>query len=150
MTLASQAIVFTLFITLLPAAAAQGDDASAAALRRYQLQRQQQQDALTLRLQQSNRSAMTPPGANALDLNRRQVELDQQLRQYQLHHQQQIDLAVREQHSAGLPDAGRAQLDGQRLRAEQESRQQLRVFDWELHALEKPAEAPQPAPPLQR
>jgi hypothetical protein len=149
MTTASQAIVLTLFLSFVPAALAQGDDPSAAALRRYQLQRQQQHDVFSLKLQQSQRSAMTPPAANALDLNRRQLELDQQLRLYQLHQQQQIDLAVREQHTATLPDAGRAQLDAERLRAGQQSRQQLQLFDWELQALERPPEVV-PAPPLQR
>jgi hypothetical protein len=122
--------VLPFLLTVLWALPAGAEDASLRALQRNQQQRQQQQDELQLRMQQYQRSSLTPPGNARQEQAIRQLEIDQLQRQQALHYRQNLNMPPPSPVDDDIASRAKAQIDQQR--AAQESRRQLQRFDWEM------------------
>ena len=105
------------------------DDPALRALQQHQLQRQQQQDALQLRMQQQHRAVQSPPAGSQQQQATKQLEIDQQQRQQDLHFRQGIESSAA--HPSDDEGARRAKAQIELQRAQQQSQQQLRSFDAE-------------------
>jgi hypothetical protein len=85
-------------------------------------------------MQQYQRSAQQPPADARQRQAIEQLELNQQLRQQQLHHQQQRDFQARPELPSEDEGTRRAKAQIEQQRARRESRQQLEQFDLERAA----------------
>lgn len=105
------------------------DDPGARGLQQHQLQRQQQQDALQLRMQQQQRATQLPPGDSRQQQQVRQLEIDHQQRQQELHYRQGIEPPT----AQPSDDAGtrRAKADLELQKARQQGTGQLQRFEAE-------------------
>jgi hypothetical protein len=110
------------------------EEAAQKAREQNRLLRQQQQDEFQLRMQQQQHRAQNPPADAHARQALEQLEINQQLRQRQLHERQRRELQVRPEAPSDDEGASRAKAQIERQRAEAESRRQLQQFDRELQA----------------
>lgn len=105
------------------------DDPGARALQQHQLQRQQQQDALQLRMQQQQRAAQSPPADSRQQQAAKQLEIEQQQWQQELHYRQGVEPPTAQPSDGEGTRRAKAQMELQK--AQQQGQQQLRRFDAE-------------------
>ena len=121
--------IAALICTCFAGAAGGAEDPGARALQQHQLQRQQQQDALQLRMQQQQSATQAPPADARQQQAGKQLEIDQQQRQQELHYRQGIEPSTAQPVDDEGTRRAKARLELQK--AQRESSRQLQRFDAE-------------------